>query len=337
MTLKADARPVLNRCLLATGLLISLVPASLLQAAPADSGFIKPASLIKPATLIKPDQASAALRLDLSPTLNRSLQASLERCLTQLKLQSAVRSGHLAVSLVDVTDPNAPSLAQVNSNQMFYAASLPKIAILLGAFEKAAAGKLVMDDDNITELKRMIRESSNTAASSMLAKVGTEYLATVLQSARYRLYDTALNGGLWVGKSYAAGMATHRDPLHQLSHGATAFQVARFYYLLETGQLVSPEASRQMKDIMGSPAIHHKFVAGLESRYPDAKLFRKSGSWRNFHADSAIVERDGRRYIAVALSDDARGGDWLKSLIGGLDDAVFANVNRVVASAQPSL
>jgi len=277
--------------------------------------------------------------LDLSPAVSRPLQASLERCLNQLQLQGAVRNGHLAVSLVDITDPLAPAVAQVNSNQMFYAASLPKIAILLGAFEKAAAGQLRLDDDNVAELKRMIRESSNTAASSMLQKVGTDYLAGVLQSTRYRLYDSALNGGLWVGKPYATGNATRRDPLHNLSHGATTFQVARFYYLLETGQLVSPEASRQMKDIMGSPAIHHKFVAGLESRYPDAKLFRKSGTWRNFHADSAIVEHDGRRYIAVALSDDARGGEWLKSLIGGLDDAVFANsLNHSVASAaQPAL
>lgn len=277
--------------------------------------------------------------LDLSPAVSRPLQASLERCLNQLQLQGAVRNGHLAVSLVDITDPLAPAVAQVNSNQMFYAASLPKIAILLGAFEKAAAGQLRLDDDNIAELKRMIRESSNTAASSMLQKVGTDYLAGVLQSTRYRLYDSALNGGLWVGKPYATGNATRRDPLHNLSHGATTFQVARFYYLLETGQLVSPEASRQMKDIMGSPAIHHKFVAGLESRYPDAKLFRKSGTWRNFHADSAIVEHDGRRYIAVALSDDARGGEWLKSLIGGLDDAVFANsLNHNIASAaQPAL
>lgn len=277
--------------------------------------------------------------LDLSPAVSRPLQASLERCLNQLQLQGAVRNGHLAVSLVDITDPLAPAVAQVNSNQMFYAASLPKIAILLGAFEKAAAGQLRLDDDNVAELKRMIRESSNTAASSMLQKVGTDYLAGVLQSTRYRLYDSALNGGLWVGKPYATGNATRRDPLHNLSHGATTFQVARFYYLLETGQLVSPEASRQMKDIMGSPAIHHKFVAGLESRYPDAKLFRKSGTWRNFHADSAIVEHDGRRYIAVALSDDARGGEWLKSLIGGLDDAVFANsLNHNIASAaQPAL
>ena len=75
---------------------------------------------------------------------------------------------------------------------------------------------------------------------------------------------------------------------------------------------------------MGSPAIHHKFVAGLSQVHPEAALFRKSGTWRNFHADSALVERDGRRYIAVALSDDPRGGDWCKRLIVGLDDIVFS-------------
>jgi len=329
MTSKShDGALFLGRCIaLTTTLLVS----SFSSAASNDTGRSLTASY--------GSRSDLRTGLDLSPSISRPLQNSLERCLNQLQLQSAVRSGHLAVSLVDITDPLVPAVAQVNSNQMFYAASLPKIAILLGAFEKAAAGKLNMDAGNIAELQRMIRESSNTAASSMLQKVGTEYLASVLQSTRYRLYDSAMNGGLWVGKPYATGMATHRDPLHNLSHGATTFQVARFYYLLETGQLVSPEASKQMKAIMGSPAIHHKFVAGLESRYPGAKLFRKSGTWRNFHADSAIVEHDGRRYIAVALSDDARGGEWLKSLIGGLDDAVLANgLTRNVASvSQPAL
>ena len=274
---------------------------------------------------------------DLARTTDPLLQAGLEHCLRQLQLDGAVRTGHLSVSLVDVTDDQRPVLAEVNGDRMFYAASLPKIAILLGAFEKAAAGQLELDAAAIGQLRAMIRQSSNTAASSMLARVGTDYLAGVLQSDRYRLYDAARNGGLWVGKPYAGGSATRRDPLHQLSHAATAYQVARFYYLLETGQLVSPAASRAMKEIMGSPAIHHKFVAGLESRHPDAKLFRKSGTWRNFHSDSAIVERGGRRYIAVALSDDARGGDWLKSLIGGLDDAVFASAAQTVAAAKQPL
>jgi len=157
----------------------------------------------------------------------------------------------------------------------------------------------------------------------MLNLVGKDYLARLLESPRYRLYDPALNGGLWVGKDYGKASAWKRDPLHNLSHGATAFQVARFYYLLETGRLVSPEMSQKMKEILGQPAIHHKIVKGLEQTGRVAKIFRKSGTWQNFHADSGIIERDGHRYIAVALANSPDGGQWLSKLIVSLDDLIF--------------
>jgi beta-lactamase class A len=102
--------------------------------------------------------------------------------------------------------------------------------------------------------------------------------------------------------------------MHNLSHGATAMQTARFYYLLETGQLVGPRLTREMKAILGNPGIQHKFVKGLAD-YPDAKIFRKSGSWNQWHADSAIVEAQGREYIIVALAQDPSGGLWLSRLI----------------------
>jgi len=78
-----------------------------------------------------------------------------------------------------------------------------------------------------------------------------------------------------------------------------------------------------MKEILGHPAIHHKFVKGLEATRPEAKIYRKSGSWRQWHSDSAIVEHDGRRYIAVALTEDAHGGQLLSELIVALDDIIF--------------
>jgi beta-lactamase class A len=170
----------------------------------------------------------------------------------------------------------------------------------------------------------MIRHSSNRAASEMLQRVGMPYLARVLQSPRYKLYDPRYNGGLWVGKPYGKAGAWKRDPLHNLSHGATALQTARFLYLLETERLVSPQASRQMKDILSRPAIRHKFVKGLAQHRPQSRIYRKSGTWRNWHADAAIVERDHRRYIAVALAQDSRGSHWLSRLIVALDDLVFA-------------
>ncbi len=251
-----------------------------------------------------------------------SLQKGLEGCLSALSLNEAVREKKLSVALVDVTNPDSPRSALANPNLMMYAASLPKIAILLGAFERIDRGEMALDERTFETLRKMIRRSSNEAATEMYHRVGREFLAQLLQSPRYRLYDPELNGGLWVGKAYGKEPASLRDPLHHLSHGATALQVARFYYLLETGQLVSPEYSRIMKSILGDPEINHKFVKGLKAAHPDSRLFRKSGTWHEFHSDSAIVEHEGRRYIAVALSESPQGGRWLSELIMAMDELI---------------
>lgn len=263
---------------------------------------------------------------DLAPLrehIDAGLQRQLEKVLAGLDLGDAVRGGRVSVALVDVTQVAEPRVAVVNGDHMMYAASLPKIAVLLGAFEKIAQGKLRYDEETERTLERMIRESSNSAATEMMQRVGKEYIAHVLLSPRYRLYDPEHNGGLWVGKDYAKTGVWRRDPLHNLSHGATAMQVARFYYLLQTGKLVTPEYSREMKRILAEPAIDHKFVRALHRVNPDAAVFRKSGTWGTFHSDSVLVERDGHAYIAVALANGVRGEAWLGEIIVELDRLIF--------------
>ena len=258
----------------------------------------------------------------LETTCDPNLQQGLQDCLKHLKLDEAAEKKALSVALIDITDPENLRHAYVNPNHMMYAASLPKIAILLGAFEKISSGEMKLDEETRLKLTSMIRNSSNSAATEMLNRVGKAYLADLLQSPQYRLYDRDKNGGLWVGKEYAKKGAWQRDPLHNLSHGATVLQAARFYYMLETGQLVSPEYSREMKRMLSNPAIHHKFVKGLKSAHPDAQIYRKSGTWRQYHADSGIIEHDGRRYIAVALAESPEGGRWLSELIIEMDKLV---------------
>lgn len=268
----------------------------------------------------------AATGGDLTPlreAADPALQKQLEDRLEYLKLGRAIRSGQLSVTLVDVTDVQRPRLAQVNGDKMVYAASLPKIAILLATFERVQEGNLRLDAETRQLVTSMIRHSSNRAATEMIRRVGRDYINDLLSSPKYRLYDERLNGGLWVGKEYGRSAAYRRDPLHNLSHGATAFQVARFYYMLESGQLVSPELSREMKRILGKPAIRHKFVKGLLADAPEAQIYRKSGTWRDWHADSAIVEHAGRTYIAVALAQSPRGGEWLKQIIVELDGIIM--------------
>ena len=272
--------------------------------------------------------STTALGQDAWPGLSEShdptLQYQLETEIASLGLSGIVRDKRLAVALVDITDPHHPRFAAINPDLGIYAASLPKIAILLGVFQKAADEGRKIDHNTISLCRSMIRESSNPAATELLNEVGFEYLADLLQSQRYGLYDEFHDGGLWVGKAYASTQAWKRDPVNNLSHGATVFQVARFYYLLETGRLVSPEASAMMKAILGKPALQHKFVEGLLANRPGSRIYRKSGTWKEWHSDSAIVERDGRRYIAVALAQSRNGGSMMSRIIVALDDIVFA-------------
>ncbi len=248
-----------------------------------------------------------------------ALQKKVDRALVDLGLDDEASKKQLSVALIDLSDSDSPRVASVNGDVMMYAASLPKIAILLAAFEKIAQGKMTLDEATEYRLSRMIKASSNRDATEMMHEVGKEYIARVLLSPRYRLYDPEHNGGLWVGKDYAKAGLWRRDPLHNLSHGATAMQVARFYYLLVTDNLVTPEHCRKMREILADSELNHKFVRALRQIDPDAAVSRKSGSWSTYHSDSVLVERDGHHYIAVALSHNAKGSQWLGRIITELD------------------
>ena len=113
---------------------------------------------------------------DRYPALRESfdpeLQSRLERTLRGLGLQSAIDQGKLGVVLADITDLEDPRLASVNGDEMFYAASLPKLAILLGAFVEIERGAMTLDRATRESLVQMIRYSSNVEATRMLRRVG---------------------------------------------------------------------------------------------------------------------------------------------------------------------
>ena len=170
----------------------------------------------------------------------------------------------------------------------------------------------------------MIRYSCNPCATRVLELVGREQLLKILQSPEYNFYDQNGAGGLWVGKDYGPGTAFRRDPLSGISHGATAFQAARFYYKLQNGSLVSPQQTKMMLDALSNTGIKHKFVKGLRA-YPHLELFRKSGSWKTYHADSALVRGDGIAYIIVALANNANGNAWLEHLAAPLHELAVSH------------
>jgi beta-lactamase class A len=142
----------------------------------------------------------------------------------------------------------------------------------------------------------------------------------------YHSFDTNHGGGLWRGKHYGKGGERIGDPIADHSHAATVRQLLRFYLLLEQGRLVSPQASKVMREIFESPPIPHlpdKFVQGLARR--DVQILRKSGWWEDWRHDSAIITGPGRHYILVAMTQHAKGDDYLAELARAVDDLLSNN------------
>ena len=260
---------------------------------------------------------------ELRDCVDQPLQRGLERVIRAQGLWPRVEQDRFAAAIADITDARRPRFAAVRGDQMMYASSLPKIAVLLAAYARAEEAGVEPDEALAEDIRRMIRYSDNAAATRAIERIGHQTVLDVLQSPRLRLYDPAHNGGLWLGKDYAQGPAYQRDPIHNHVHGATATQVARFYYLLATGRLVNAAHTEAIRQLLGNPVFRNKFVRGLEAR-PEAKLFRKTGTWRIFHADGALVESGARRLIMVAIAHDPAGGQWLVALAAPLYDLLMA-------------
>ena len=269
-------------------------------------------------------QDELPLRIDnskikpLQKLLDSSLQTNLrDELASHPEWNDLIVQKKMAVGLVDLSDPENVRFARVNGNHMMYAASLPKIAILLAAMDAIEKGELKETSEVKKDMRLMISKSDNSAATRMIDRVGYDKLEAVMTDPKYAFYDEHKGGGLWVGKRYGGGGDTNREPLKNLSHAATVTQVCRYYYLLANGKLVNQKRSKQMLDILEDPELHHKFVNTLDKIAPNARLFRKSGSWRTYHSDSILVwgKDSNRRYILVALVDDANGEQIIRNLV----------------------
>jgi len=281
----------------------------------------------KVASLDQPARARAAHPACEAPLpltrKNGTLQRNLEAALVSTHLNRYTQRHRLAVAVVDITHPDELAYAGVNDDDMVYAASLPKIAILLADAQAAADGRLTWTEEHDRRLSAMITESSNEDATWGASLVGFGGIEQTMRDPRYCFYDNE-HGGLWIGRYYAKGGETYPDPVHDLVHGATARQAARFYAMLDEHDLVSRDWSDHLLALMGPPKHHHKFVKGLEDRTNVVFVARKSGTWLDYHADSALIQHGEHRYVAVALSELRNGEDVMQKVIRVVDDLVVA-------------
>jgi beta-lactamase class A len=267
-------------------------------------------------------------RLDYATPTDAALQAGLESIDANLRSKYGMTPEQTAIGLLDLTRLR---LAMINPDRIEYAASVPKIGILLAWFQVHPEAATNLNAQTRHDLGLMIKVSSNEMASKFSRELGLATIRQVLES--YQFYDAGHGGGIWIGKHYGQGGERIGDPVADHSHAATVRQLLRFYLLLEQGRLVSPAASQTMREIFASPEIppdNAKFVRGLAGR--QVQILRKSGSWANWLHDTALISGAGRRYILVALTHHPKGDDYLAELAPVVDDFLL----KTDSPAQPA-
>ncbi len=256
------------------------------------------------------------IHLDYDSPVDSGLQSALEKIDLELRGRLGMGPEHTAAGLLDL---RSGRLAMLHPDREEYAASVPKIGILLAYFETHPEAVTNLAASTRFELGLMAKASSNEMAAKYSRELGLKQIQSILN--KYRFYDAGRGGGIWVGKHYGKSDERYGDPVGDNSHAATIRQLLRYYLLLEQGRLVSPEASAQMRAIFQSPEIPHdqiKFVKGLAGR--DVQIIRKWGSWEEWLHDTAVVTGGGRHYVIAALTHHPRGDEYLEALAKAADD-----------------
>jgi len=266
-----------------------------------------------------------------TPT-DAALQGKLEAIDAGLRGKYGMTAEQTAVGVLDL---KGLRLALVHPDRMDYAASVAKVGILLAYFQLHPEAATQLDPQTRHELGLMAKASSNEMAAMFSRELGLRQIQQVLNS--YHFYDTNHGGGIWMGRHYGGGGERIGDPLTDNSHAATVRQLLRYFLLLEQGKLVSPEASKTMREIFASPDIPHdniKFVKGLAGR--DVQIIRKWGTWENWFHDSAVITGPGRQYILVALTRHPKGDEYLVALAEAVDD-LMAPTDGAAPGAAPAI
>ncbi|MGZ8710847.1 MAG: serine hydrolase [Thermoanaerobaculia bacterium] len=256
------------------------------------------------------------LTLDYDTTVDPALQRAVEKLDAELRGQYGMTSEQAAVGVLDL---RRARVAMLHPDRIEYAASVPKVGILLAYFHLHPEAATSLDPETRRALGQMAKASNNETAARFSREMGLGEIQKILDS--YGFYDASRGGGIWVGKHYGPNSERIGDPVADHSHAATVRQLLRFWLLLEQGKLVSPEASRAMREIFASPDIPHddiKFVKALAER--DLQIIRKWGSWQDWLHDSAVITGPGRHYILVGLTRHPRGDEYLVDLARGVDD-----------------
>jgi hypothetical protein len=259
----------------------------------------------------------------LQELVNLTARATLEKF-----KDKKLGESNLAITLIDLSDPQRPLQASFRGDEPIYPASVVKLFYLARAHRLLEDGKLKETEELRRALKDMIVDSSNDATSYVLDVITGTTSGAELQGAELRKWAEKRNsvnryfsdlGYTKINvnqKTYCEGpygreqlfRGTKGENRNKLTTNATARLLAE----IATARAVTPMRSAAMmellkRDYSGKSADAddqaHGFTAiALE---PGARLWSKAGWTSTTRHDAAYIElANGARFVLVTFTTD---------------------------------
>jgi beta-lactamase class A len=280
---------------------------------------------------------AAALLLGIA----QSRDSILEKIQARIQLEPGAQVG---LAYVDLGSSDTLFL---NADASFHAASTMKVPLMIELFRRASSGSFGMgqrlmivnqfasivdgsayaldstsDSDTTlyhrigarvpvdTLLRLMITRSSNLATNTLIALVGAEQVNRTMRSLGAQRIQVLR--GVEDGKAFDKG----------LINTTTARDLAIILMAIEQGRASSPEATREMRQILLAQEFNEKIPAGLPA---GIRVAHKTGEITAHSHDAAIVYPPGRSpYVLVVLTRGIQDGAKASKLVADISSIVYA-------------
>jgi beta-lactamase class A len=281
--------------------------------------------------LAAPCAGQGAAREAADPELQKRVEAAAREALRHFA-DKGLEEKHLAVTLVDLTDPKRVRRASFRGAEPIYPASVIKLFYLVAAHRWLEDGKLRETDELNRALRDMIVDSSNDATHFLVDALSGVSNGAELGPAELKEWSERRNGvnryfaslGYEVGpgrnninqKPWCEGpygrerqfLGPNLENRNKLTTDATARLLAE----IVSGQAVTPARSARMLELMKrdftgkseDPDDQAHGFTGL-ALTPGARYWSKAGWTSTARHDAAYLELpDGRRLVLVTFTSD---------------------------------
>ena len=273
--------------------------------------------------------------------LSHGSDSTLDRIEERIRQEPGAQVG---LAYVDLASGDTLFL---NPDSNFHAASTMKVPVMIELFRRSTSGSFRMDqglmlvnqfasivdgspyalDPNSdsdstlyhrlgqripidTLLRLMITRSSNFATNTLISLVGADAVTRTMRS--LGAHRIQVLRGVEDGKAFEKGM----------NNTTTARDLAIILAAIEQGRAASPEATREMREILLAQEFNEKIPAGLP---PGVRVAHKTGEITAHSHDAAIVYPPERKpYVLVVLTRGIQDGVESSKLIADISSIIYA-------------